>query len=276
MGEAVEFSTRFVQAGNKAIELRLSSTPNARELILLIHEALGSASYWKEFPLRLANATGCDVAAYSRAGHGDSEGPVEERNYDYYRNQSDLVIPALLRALNVEQPVLYGHSEGAVIAFIYAAEHGNVRAVIAECPIVALEERTGDTIRQLQANYQASDMSRRLGRYHSNPDAVFHSWVESQRTSMIEDFPADEYLRQIRCPLLVLQGSRDEFGSVLQFETIRQTLPRAEHLVLDAGHLLHRELPDVVAGRVRDFLRVVPALEARSSRFSDEGLSSDR
>ena len=225
---------------------------------MLLHEALGSVSYWKDFPESLAAATGHSVIAYSRAGHGNSQGPVEPRSLDYYHRQVEVVLPAVLAHFGVSDPVFYGHSEGAGIAMLYAATGHPVRAIIAECPIVEPEESTGATIRQLKAGYESSDMSRRLGRYHANPDEVFHSWIESSQASFSKEFPFEQYLRAIKCPLLVLQGSHDEFASVLQYQAIHRVLPAAQHAVFDAGHLLHREVPGLVTSTVSTFLASLP------------------
>ena len=247
--------------------------------ILLLHEALGSVTYWKDFPEHLARVTGHNVIAYSRAGHGDSEGPVDARSVAYYRHQVEVVVPAILDHFNVKRPVLYGHSEGAAIAFIYAAEHaaehaavdvadhgtaqvvahgiaapGSVQAVIAECPIFVQEEQTVRTIEFLESSYAGSDMGRKLKRYHRDADAVFQGWMESNRSALFTDFPLQQYLRKVRSPVLVLQGQWDEFGTELQFQALQQDLPEAQHVSLDAGHLLHREQPDLVAAHVRAFL----------------------
>ena len=45
---------------------------NAPELVFL-HEGLGSVSLWKDFPARVAEATGCPVTVYSRYGSGNSD-----------------------------------------------------------------------------------------------------------------------------------------------------------------------------------------------------------
>jgi pimeloyl-ACP methyl ester carboxylesterase len=246
-----EVALSMLQVNGKQLEMGFWPAASANGTIVLLHEALGSVSYWKDFPEKLALVTGYDVVAYSRAGHGESEGPVEPRNVEYYQNQIDIVLPAVLGHFHVEQPVLYGHSEGAAIAFLYAARH---HSVVAECPIVMQEERTVQTIVELAAAYSTSDMSRRLGRYHRDADAVFHAWMQSNRGTVFKDFPMHQYLVQVTCPVLVLQGSRDEFGSVRQFESLQQSLPLAQHAVLEAGHLLHREQPDLVVEHVQAFL----------------------
>ena len=242
----------------KTIELLHHRHPSSSGTVVLLHEALGSVSYWKDFPETLSAAIGYSVVAYSRAGHGNSEGPVEPRSLEYYRKQVDVVLPAVLEHFNISEPVLYGHSEGAGIAMLYAATKHPLRAIIAECPIVVAEEQTAKTIRQLEQGYESSDMSTRLGRYHAHPDEVFYSWIQSNRSSFFREFPFEQYLKAIECPLLVLQGSHDEFGGIAQYQEIHRSLPFAQHAVFDAGHLLHREQPERVASAVSTFLETLP------------------
>ncbi len=250
--------THRLPAGGKELEVQQWGPETARGTMVLIHEALGSVSYWKDFPAKLAQATGYAVIAYSRAGHGESEGPVEPRSVQYYQKEIDVVLPAILTHFNITQPVLYGHSEGAAIAFLYAAQAKAVRAIVAECPIVVQEERTVQTIVELAAAYPTSDMRQRLGKYHRNADEVFESWMRSNRGSLFKEFRMKDYLLQIRCPVLVLQGARDEFGGVRQFEALQEAIPSAQHHVFDAGHLLHREQPELVIEQVEAFLLKIP------------------
>jgi pimeloyl-ACP methyl ester carboxylesterase len=78
--------------------------------------------------------------------------------------------------------------------------------------------------------------------------------MQSNRGSIFRDFRMKEYLLRITCPVLAMQGVRDEFGGIRQFEALQEVLPVVQHQMFDAGHLLHREQPDQVVDRVRLFL----------------------
>lgn len=249
-------SLNCVTVGGKSLEVLLCQPAFAQETIVLLHEALGSVSYWKDFPDKLSAATGCTVLAYSRAGHGNSQGPLEPRNQKYYQNQVEAVLPALLDHFHVESPVLYGHSEGAVIALLYAAqEPQKVRALIAEAPVLTPEPRSRNRIRELAATYPVSELKNKLVRYHNDSEAVFHSWIAGVTSPQMVQFPLDMYLPKIICPVLLLQGSEDEFGGSTQLHAIQKYLPHAQCEVLTgAGHLPHRDKTDVVIEKVRIFL----------------------
>ena len=63
----------FLTIGPQRIEYRMiGPRPDAAPTLVLLHEGLGSASLWGDFPDRLAQATGCGVFVYSRAGYGKS------------------------------------------------------------------------------------------------------------------------------------------------------------------------------------------------------------
>ena len=239
----------------KSTEVAYHSVPAAEGTILLLHEALGSVTYWKQFPSKLAAATNYNVIAYSRAGHGDSEGPLAKRTDDYYLHQVNTVIPTLLDHFSVADPVLYGHSEGAGIAMLYAATSNRIRALILESPFVITSNAAGELIHRMAAAYPGSKLQERLAHYHQQPDEVFSSWTQWATTLGKEVFPLKEFLPRITCPVLVLQGDRDEFGTTPQLAALQASIPNLEHESYpDTGHLPHKEQTDRVLHRVSQFL----------------------
>ena len=239
----------------KGTEVAYHSLPGADGTILLLHEALGSVSYWKQFPHKLAVATNYNVIAYSRAGHGNSEGPLAKRNDAYYLHQVNSVIPTLLDHFSAADPVLYGHSEGAGIAMLYAATSKRIRALVLESPFVITSNAAGQLIHKMAAAYPGSKLQERLAHYHQHPDEVFSSWTQWATNLGDEVFPLREFLPHITCPVLVLQGDRDEFGTTLQLAALQASIPNLEHESYpDTGHLPHKEQTDRVLQRVSQFL----------------------
>jgi pimeloyl-ACP methyl ester carboxylesterase len=239
----------------KSTEVAYHSLPSATGTILLLHEALGSVSYWKQFPHNLAYATGYNVIAYSRAGHGNSEGPLAKRTDAYYLRQVNTVIPTLLDHFSIADPVLYGHSEGAGISLLYAAISHRIRALILESPFVVSTNAAAELIEKMSAAYPGSKLQERLAHYHQHPDEVFASWTQWAITLGDEVFPLRDFLPRITCPVLVLQGARDEFGTSLQLAALQAAIPNLQHETYpDAGHLPHKEQTDRVLQRVSQFL----------------------
>ena len=101
--------------------------PDKAPTIVMLHEGLGCLALWRDFPQKLAAATGHGVFAYSRAGYGGSD-PVDlPRPLDYMSREARFSLPALLEAIGLKRGILLGHSDGASIAAIYAGEHADER-----------------------------------------------------------------------------------------------------------------------------------------------------
>lgn len=253
--EALHTQHLHLSLDGKSTEVAYHAVPSAQGTILLLHEALGSVSYWKQFPHKLALATNHNVIVYSRAGHGNSEGPLANRTDAYYLHQVNTLIPALLDHFAVADPVLYGHSEGAGIALLYSATSTRIRALILESPFVVSSSAAGELIHRMAAAYPGSKLQERLAHYHQHPDEVFASWTQWATTLGGEVFPLREFLPRITCPVLVLQGARDEFGTSMQLAALQAAIPNLEHEAYpDTGHLPHKEQTDHVLQRVSQFL----------------------
>lgn len=239
----------------KAIEVAMHTMPSAADTILLLHEALGSVSYWRDFPQKLAQAADCNVLLYSRPGHGNSEGPLEKRNQEHYLCQVETVIPQLLKHYSIDAPVLYGHSEGAGIAILYAALSGCAKALILESPFVIPEKSASQYIEKMAAEYQGSKLQEKLARYHQQPDTVFHAWARWAIQVDEDNFSLHKLLEKISCPVLVLQGAKDSFGTTVHLEALQDAIPNLQHEIFaDTGHLPHREQTERLLNRVAQFI----------------------
>ena len=112
--------------------------PGQAPTIVMLHEGLGCLALWRDFPQKLAAATGHGVFAYSRAGYGGSE-PIDlPRPLDYMSREARFSLPALLDAIGLTRGILLGHSDGASIAAITAGEHADerIRGLILMAPPV--------------------------------------------------------------------------------------------------------------------------------------------
>ena len=93
----------------------------------MLHEGLGSAGLWGDFPDRLQAATGAGMFVYSRAGYGAST-PVEAAAAARLHAIEALdVLPKMLEQIGFRRGLLLGHSDGASIAAIYAGGHQDHR-----------------------------------------------------------------------------------------------------------------------------------------------------
>ncbi|MBR9976063.1 MAG: alpha/beta hydrolase [Bacteroidetes bacterium] len=228
------------------VKLLLHSTPEAAETQptwVFLHEALGSVGQWKSFPYELCRATGLDGIVYDRVGHGRSSPMRRPRDSGFYREEAELYLRGLLKELNVRRPLLFGHSDGATLALTYASAFPDeVEGVVSEAAHVVIEDITVDGIREAQALYGTTDLRDKLSRYHAEKtDAVFSAWADSWLDPALADWDMLGDLRGIRCPVLVVQGSEDQYGSRRQVDLIVEHAGGpAEILWLEGvGHVPH-------------------------------------
>lgn len=244
----------------RELETQHITVPNAQGTIVLLHEALGSVSHWRDFPSQLAERCSMDVLLYSRLGHGQSEGPPRPRSRNYYRHQALEVLPAVLAHFSVQWPVLLGHSEGAAIALIYTATHpADVRALVLESPTLLAEPAAAAGMAMAERAWRETDLRERLARHHRDPDAVFAAWLSIRGSDSLLSLPLEAHLPPVRCPLLMLQGAHDEYATDQQAEALRRFAPQMQLVQLpDSGHTPHREQPEIVLEHIENFLRTLP------------------
>jgi pimeloyl-ACP methyl ester carboxylesterase len=225
-------------------------------VILMLHEGLGCVAMWRHFPQRLAETTGCRVIAWSRAGYGHSQPYAEARTPRYMHREALEALPALLAELQIERPLLLGHSDGASIALIFAGAFPDVPAgVIVMAPHEFVEEETLAGIRAARTAWATTDLPHRLGRYHADAPRVFAEWNDCWLGPDFRDWNIEEYLPAIRCPLLAIQGEDDEYATMRQIDVIAEQVPDTMLLKLShCGHSPHRDQAAMVLWAVGNFV----------------------
>ncbi len=258
---------RSLEVGGRNLEYRWSG-PAADEAptIVFLHEGLGSAGTWRDFPDRLASATGCGALAYSRPGHGGSDAPSGRRTLRYLHEEALDVLPAVLARFGIRDPVLFGHSDGASLAIIHAGSgRHSVRALVFEAPHVFVETVTVEGVAEAARKYETTNLRERLARHHGpGVDALFSAWSGIWLSPGFRDWNIEEFLPGIRCPVLVVQGEEDPYGTVRQVEAIVGKVrgPATSLVLPGCGHSPHAERPDAVLEAAAGFVRRATAGEA--------------
>ena len=106
----------IVADGKRLEAIAHGPPPSEAPTIVMLHEGLGCLALWRDFPARLAAATGWGVFAYSRAGYGRSDPVALPRPLDYMTREARSSLPAALDAIGIKRGILLGHSDGASIA----------------------------------------------------------------------------------------------------------------------------------------------------------------
>lgn len=235
-----------------------------RPLVVFLHEGLGSVAMWRDFPQRLCDAAGCRGLVYSRPGYGRSTPRAASEHWatDFMHRQAHEVVPALLQALGVDghgpggKPWLFGHSDGASIALLYAARFTTQLAgVVVVAPHILVEDVSVASIENARRAYLEGDLRARLARYHDDPDSAFHGWNDAWLLPAFRGWSIEAEIASITCPLLAVQGEGDEYGTLEQIRGIARRVPQTRLLELaDCGHSPHKDQPDALIAASAAFI----------------------
>lgn len=252
----------FVRGHHLEVHTWPAARTGARELLLL-HEGLGSVGGWRDFPARIAEASGWSVSAYSRLGHGASDPAPLPRATTFMHEEAEGDLLAVVDTLGLTRPVLLGHSDGGSIAIIAAARAPErFAALILEAAHVFVEDESVAMVAQLEQTYETGDLRARLQRQHgSNVDVAFRGWSGVWRDPAFRAWSLEALLPAVVCPVLVIQGRDDRYGTLAQVEAIaRGTSGPVRTLVLDdCGHAPHREQAEQVLAATVALLESLPA-----------------
>jgi pimeloyl-ACP methyl ester carboxylesterase len=251
--------TGFLRIGVSDLEYRMiGPAPGDAPTIIMLHEGLGSAGQWGDFPDRLQAATGAGVFVYSRAGYGASTPVTLPRPLDYMHIEALDVLPKLLDEIGFRRGLLLGHSDGASIAAIYAggvADH-RVRGVAMIAPHFVVEDVSVTSIAEIKQAYETTDLKSKLKRWHKDVDNAFHGWNGAWLDPEFRSWDISEYLAYIRVPLLIVQGADDQYGTIRQIEIAGAECycPVDVTVIPGAGHQPHREAPEPAQKAIADFV----------------------
>ena len=213
-----------------------------RAPVLFLHEGLGSVALWRGFHRDLAAATGRRTVAYSRLGHGFSDLPQAKRTPRFMHEEAAVVVPAFCAALGLTRPVVVGHSDGASIGLLYAAA-ADLADLVVLAPHVFVEEIGLAGIAAARQNFLEGRLRERMARYHRDPDVTFWNWNDVWLDDAFRHWDIRPELVGVTCPVLAVQGTADEFGTVAHVEGVRDAVQHGdvELMILAGGHSPHLE-----------------------------------
>jgi pimeloyl-ACP methyl ester carboxylesterase len=241
---------------------RIGGVTPERPTLVFLHDGIGSVRLWREFPAAVAEATGLPALVYSRRGYGDSDPYPGPRPIDYIHREARDVLPKVLASAGIARPILIGHSDGASIALIYAGSgSGPVVGLALLAPHVFVEDLTVASIAKAGADYRANDVRQRLARYHRDPDASFWGWNDVWLRPEFRTWNIEELLPTIRSPMLVIQGTDDEYGTPAQCDAIRRAVsgPCDVLMLENCRHSPHRDQPAATLDALRRFIAPLSA-----------------
>jgi pimeloyl-ACP methyl ester carboxylesterase len=264
----------FLSIGTSSLEYRMiGPVPDDAPTIVMLHEGLGSAGLWGDFPEKLQAATGAGVLVYSRAGYGASSAASLPRSLDYMHVEALEVLPQLLDAIGFRRGLLLGHSDGASIAAVYAGgnQDHRIRGLVLIAPHFVVEDISVASIAGIKAAYETTELRTKLARWHNDVDNAFYGWNNAWLDARFRDWDISEYLAYIRVPVAIVQGAHDQYGTLRQVEIAQESCycPVDATIIPEAGHSPHREAPgatlDVIAEFATRILHVHEGLHGRAA-----------
>jgi len=252
----------FVNVASRRLEYRrIGIARPARPTLVFLHEGLGSVAMWRDFPARVARATKLGAVVYSRLGYGRSEPLREPRTARYLHDEAEIVLPEFLDRLEIERPILIGHSDGGSIALIHAGIAARPpAAVVTLAAHVLVEDISVASIAAAREKFETTDVRAKLARHHADVDGVFWGWNRVWLSPEFRAWNIEEYLPRIQCPVLAIQGEDDEYGTMEQMRRIDAKVGDVRLLELpNCRHSAHKDQPDAVIDAIARFVASVDA-----------------
>jgi pimeloyl-ACP methyl ester carboxylesterase len=263
--------------------------------VLLLHGKNFNAAYW-ETTIKELNAKGYRVIAPDQIGFGKSTKP---QNYQYSFAQLAFNTKSILDSLKIPKVIVLGHSMGGMLATRFALCYPEMtEKLILENPI-GLEDYSALTSYQsIDANYQhelkntvESYRSYQLKYYYDNnwkpeydrwlnllagwtlhEDYPLIAWNAALTTDMIFTQPVVHEFGNVKCPTLLIIGTRDRTAIGKERATkemqakmglynelgkkTQKAIPNSQLAELDnVGHLPHIEAFDRFIEPLTEFLQ---------------------
>ncbi|MCT4579836.1 MAG: alpha/beta hydrolase [Flavobacteriales bacterium] len=228
------------------LEIEKSNFNEASPTLIFLHDSLGCIELWRDFPKKLAQVTNCNYLVYDRWGYGKSSlnTQLPDRPDNYLDIEAD-ILNELIEALSIPNPILFGHSDGGTIALITGAKYANtIKAIITEGAHIFVEDITLNGILEAKEAYRTTNLKDKLYKYHTERTPyLFEAWTETWLRPSYRNWNIEHILKNITCPSLIIQGEKDEFGTLKQVDQIiNQVSGKGERLILKtAGHSPHKE-----------------------------------
>ncbi len=260
-----------VSAGGRSLEwASFGAVPDANDdagpVIVMLHEGLGCLALWRDFPSRVAAATGLSVFAFSRAGYGQSDPADLPRPLDYMTREATDVLPDILNAVGAAQYILLGHSDGATIAAEYAGrvEDFRVRGLILMAPHFFTEPTGLAEIAAAGSAFATGGLKARMAKYHRDPEATFRGWNDAWLDPAFAAWNVADVIDYLRIPSLVIQGRQDQYGTAAQVREVetRSYAPVDVVMLDECRHAPFLDQPDRTLAAIAEFTARLRRIEA--------------
>jgi pimeloyl-ACP methyl ester carboxylesterase len=268
-GDVVSGEFGWAEVNNVTLRYRLCGS--GPRTLVLVHEMGGAIESW-DLVLPLL-APHFRVLCYDTRGAGLSEKVRGALNIDTMA--ADLL--ALLDHLGMSAPVaMAGCAVGAAIAIHFAARYPDrIALLVALSPATGVPAEHRESVRAYADTLDAQGMRATIDDSMSRSyppdlrgDAARFARFRAQRMAndpaslaainrMLNGLDMDDDFAAIRCPTLVVAGTRDLVRPPAMVEPIARAVAGARYRVLESGHFMATQTPEPVAAMIVAFLTEV-------------------
>lgn len=257
--------TDYLKLDSKKIEIQWlrQGQKNHCPTLIFLHEGLGCADMWKDFPKKLSRDTGCPSLIFSRPGYGRSDPSPLPWKINFMHKQALKRLPEIIQKAKIKDYILIGHSDGGSISIIFAGSPyaEGLRGLITEAAHVFCEQITVECIQQAKINYEQHDLKQGLEKYHGiNTHNAFRGWNDAWLNPRFMNWNIEKYLNRIQVPMLAIQGENDPYGTIKQIESISRGVKNIQPCVMGGcRHSPHLEQPQKTLSTMTRFIQKILA-----------------
>ena len=241
---------------NSSIYYKKVTPQNATHTLILLHDSLGCTVLWRDWLDILAQELNVSVLSYDRRGYGKSSNYTVPRPINYLEQEAQ-ILDELIEKLELKNVHLFGFSDGASVATIYAGMFPDkIHSLTIEGVHVLIEQETLAGIRQAKHTLETTQIAKVLEKYHGDKVMdLYLAWTETWLSESHQAWNIEHFIPQIKAPILVFQGEFDEFGTTAQMDAFDKAPNAEKYWVLGAGHTAHKEKKEEVFEKITSFIK---------------------
>jgi N-formylmaleamate deformylase len=259
------------------IDIHFLRTGGDKPPLVALHGLIGSSACLS--PLARTLEGDFDVILPDARGHGQSSVPVS--GYSYPELAADVI--DLIAKLELDTPVLLGHSMGGLTAAVVASQLGSAISglvlvdptfISPEWQREAFESNVAAEHGQLLASARSDLLARARQRSPHRSDEMIGYLVDARLKTSLNAFevltpPNPDYrelVRRVCVPTLLVIGERGVVSLDTAKELLRLNPLVCSKLIADVGHGLPYDEPSRLGGVVLSFLRKLAAFQNEAAQ----------
>lgn len=228
--------------------------------LVFLHDSWGCVEMWGDFPEVLIGMTELNALLYDRRGYGQSSPFAVTQRTEFYLHEEAHELVRILDSLNINDVIIYGHSDGATIALLTASFYpARVKGLILEGAHSFIEDSGKAAVLETREHAKTTSLLESLTKYHgAKTSELFRLWHETWLSNYFAEWTIVPLLPNIACPVLAFQGESDEFGSVEQLNVLKREISGFVRVseIPCAGHTPRKEAEISTLQLIKEWLDI--------------------